>query len=1221
MARIALTVAGVAAGAAVGYFFPPAGMAVWESVIGGAMAGASVGRLAGAVVDPLHTQGPRLSDLQVSSSTNGTVVPFGYGTFRVSGNIIWAPGLVVNAQGPGFMGSMSGAPDTYNYYASFAASFCQGPATVVRVWGDSTVIYEAGGPSYFPSKYFAAGSGSGYLCGVCGAFTDAQGNLIEAFWVGHGTSLPVPTGATALQLGINDNYQATTAGGFTMQCSVGSNLPTTVYVPSTAVPWEVVGNENAAYLFGNVGGTAPVIVFQNLAAGQTVTIAAMPNPNVQGDGTNYSNGGGTYLGQITPDSTVTTTAEGRPTGNNIHWYGPDGDTNSVTGSLETAPPSAIYPAPDVFTGSEDQQPYELIQQYEGVENTPAFRGLCYAGWENFPLGNFGNRIPNIRAEIEFGTTLTLENETVPPVIIQRGLLRTLISGYGSGLTVTLPKSPTPGNCLVFLASGPECGYEYETLNAAFECDNSWPAFANVGGSQTSGFAGVGGWTRTVREGDGTDWNFNYNVNPYGTIMGVSIFVYEMGGVENITATALSGYRGSGVGTATLGPLGPVSEVTVLGIFAYSAVSDFDGSFMPSGVYPLDNTNDDTGYSATTFEIQSMGPWSGSVTATVSTTTCTWAGFMILLQGTAQEAVPSPPSRLDQVVRDICLRSGLEDSQIDVSRLVGQTVLGYVVGRVTTGQQALQPLASAYFFDAAEMDGLLTFIPRGQASCMSIPEADLGLMEDKREYEETQNQEWDLPRSLQVNFADPAINYQQNKQERLRSVKVVKTRNKTVIEYPMALEPDQAMQIAEKSLFLAYLERRGFNFNLWKALYNTLTPCDVVQFTGRGVTQRVRIIKTSEGAGHAMAITAVSEMPQIYLSSATGAGNTTGGGTPAPVMPVITLLLFDLPLLRDVDANPAGSGYYFCIETASDFQAAQLYACADNSDFAAEGAPDTQAVTYGTALNILAAPVSPWALDAANTLHVLLASGSFANATQAQMINQGANALLVGGEVVQFETAAQQTDGSWIVSGLLRGRRGTDSACSGHIASETVILLNPGGMVRVFAPDALLNVQRYYRAVPTGATLDAVASQTWTFTGNDLKPWSPVAVGGSKDASGNWTICWLRRTRFGGSYGTGNEALVDGMGGPLNEASEAYQVDILGGSPATVKRTINVSQAAAVYSEAEQIADFGGVQSVLAVNVYQMSAVVGRGYVGTATLPLSTDATASLPVGQFYINGA
>ncbi len=50
-------------------------------------------------------------------------------------------------------------------------------------------------------------------------------------------------------------------------------------------------------------------------------------------------------------------------------------------------------------GDEDQLPDSLIQVVEGVDRTPAFKGLAYVIFENFPLSQFGNRIPQLSFEV------------------------------------------------------------------------------------------------------------------------------------------------------------------------------------------------------------------------------------------------------------------------------------------------------------------------------------------------------------------------------------------------------------------------------------------------------------------------------------------------------------------------------------------------------------------------------------------------------------------------------------------------------------------------------------------------------------------------------------------------------------------------------------------------------------------------------------------------------
>ncbi len=51
-----------------------------------------------------------------------------------------------------------------------------------------------------------------------------------------------------------------------------------------------------------------------------------------------------------------------------------------------------------YSGSQTQIVDSLIEIKQGADNAPAYRGLCYLVFEGLPLGEFGNRIPNISVE-------------------------------------------------------------------------------------------------------------------------------------------------------------------------------------------------------------------------------------------------------------------------------------------------------------------------------------------------------------------------------------------------------------------------------------------------------------------------------------------------------------------------------------------------------------------------------------------------------------------------------------------------------------------------------------------------------------------------------------------------------------------------------------------------------------------------------------------------------
>jgi hypothetical protein len=213
---------------------------------------------------------------------------------------------------------------------------------------------------------------------------------------------------------------------------------------------------------------------------------------------------------------------------------------------------------------------------------------------------------------------------------------------------------------------------------------------------------------------------------------------------------------------------------------------------------------------------------------------------------------------------------------------------------------------------------------------------------------------------------------------------------------------------------------------------------------------------------------------------------------------------------------------------------------------------------------------------------------------------GANALLVGGELIQFVNATQISAGVYTLSRLLRGRRNTEYACGSHSIGDNVVDPTTG-----FSHEenslAVLNLLRYYRGVTIGEDISTVTSQNVTLVGNDLKPAMPVHITGTRDISHNLTIGWIRRTRYAGDWLENTGAV------PLNEDSEQYQIDIYNGI--TVVRTINWipgtydsnGNPQAAYSAAQQTTDFGSTQASISLKIYQISAQVGRGFPGSATV--------------------
>ncbi len=95
----------------------------------------------------------------------------------------------------------------------------------------------------------------------------------------------------------------------------------------------------------------------------------------------------------------------------------------------------------IYKGDDAQLPDTIIQSFEGVDKTPAYRGLAYVVFEDFPIGDFGNRIPNFSFEVQKKTTYPDYNGDLLEELIH-GM--TLIPGAGEYVYDTQIEYKVPG---------------------------------------------------------------------------------------------------------------------------------------------------------------------------------------------------------------------------------------------------------------------------------------------------------------------------------------------------------------------------------------------------------------------------------------------------------------------------------------------------------------------------------------------------------------------------------------------------------------------------------------------------------------------------------------------------------------------------------------------------------------------------------------------------------
>lgn len=548
-----------------------------------------------------------------------------------------------------------------------------------------------------------------------------------------------------------------------------------------------------------------------------------------------------------------------------------------------------------------------------------------------------------------------------------------------------------------------------------------------------------------------------------------------------------------------------------------------------------------------------------------------------------------------VVSRLCTeRAGLDASQFSVTALSGITtpVHGMAISQVSSVRAVLEMLMGCYFFDAVLSDKLY-FYPRAGSAAKTLPYEDLGWTAEGSSVDPfplITGSEIELPAQLALSYSNIDADYQTDTQysDRIHTAQ----ENTQVVQVPLGLTAAEAKVIVDARLadMLVALTTSKIHLDLNHA---NLEPTDVVLVTAEnGSVFRNRLLKRTDTDG-VLQFDIVADDATVFSQLGLTTGGTDSQTSVVPV-PDTVMELMDIPILRDADNQP---GFYIAVKgDGPAWFGASIYYSFDDVSYLFDDSTPVAAV-FGTCMTALDDWTRGAVFDEWSTVQVNIDTDELESTTREALLNsETANAALIGNELVQFRTAELVSTGIYNLTGFLRGRRGTEWAATGHTSSDRFVLLNSTSLRFAVMETGELGRLQYRKAATTGQRLSAVPSETFTPTGVGLKPYSPVYLAANRDAA-DTILTWIRRTRLSTRFGGPTVGSA-----PLGEESERYEVEIYTASDfVTVARTISATVPEVVYTAAQQTADFGSQQTVLHVKVYQVSAIVGRGYALTKSV--------------------
>lgn len=892
----------------------------------------------------------------------------------------------------------------------------------------------------------------------------------------------------------------------------------------------------------------------------------------------------------------------------------------------------------LYLGTDDQMPDPDIQADKGVDNTPAYRGLAYIKFKKFALKNYGDSLAGSQFKIELvsnktdivyantsslgfvfnGADIDYLNGTYYAVATQ--LTNNLITSFDgkSWRQSTISDGKlfysmrSNGSRIVALSND---GFVYHSTGLAWS-SSPLPVVGDFDVLYWSGakFCAISsGTTKVMTSEDGVTWTAGAmpaarvwrDVVWNGSIFCAVASDSNFGAISSDGLTWTSVDLGIALGLHGIAWNGSEFLAIVMGgaHFAKSA----DGSIWSSVDSPSANQWSSVDYGVNGFVMLSRDGFIANSYDGVSWSvdTCPSENWSrLLLQGTAFYSIcpgvvslygffrvePDNPMLSDVIRREVSLSSLLGDSDIDTS-LINDQVRGYKVGGGSI-RDAIENLRAAYPFDARMHGYRLQFVPRGQVSAVSIPWEDLAAS-DGEEIGDSLPYDREMDTQLPVKVTAKGISADREYADSSQSYERIGTMavNSQSLDLGLVLSDDELAQIAEMACESAWMERQPFSFSL-PPTYQMLEPADVVTANPKFGVFDIRLTEVSTEANGIVTCKGFPNSAGLYVRTAVGAPVPVPDGT-VPLAGPSLFIPLDIPVVDETLQNAPGfvgsmTGY------TDGWPGAVAVRSADGGQTWNDLQGYLGKATIGNARGTLSA--NACTLIEQRTLTVDMLSGELESITREQMlIGQNYAAYGADGrwEIVRFQNAALQGDGSYILRGFVRGDRGTEWATGTHVAGDYFILLDDPDNAFIGMAVGSIGVPATYRGITSGDSIDNASDVPFTYKGVNLECLAPVSARGTRDTSSNFTGTFNRRTRLSSSW------WANGVVGPIGEASEAYEIDVMSGS--TVKRTISVTSPAWSYSAANQTSDFGSPQSSITFRIYQLSATVGRGYPLEVTL--------------------
>lgn len=546
--------------------------------------------------------------------------------------------------------------------------------------------------------------------------------------------------------------------------------------------------------------------------------------------------------------------------------------------------------------------------------------------------------------------------------------------------------------------------------------------------------------------------------------------------------------------------------------------------------------------------------------------------------------------LVNIVRDICNGVDLADDDLELDQLNGYEVNGYRISGKGAARGFIAPLQVAYFFDLIESGYKLKAVVRGSDPVGQIRLHEMGAVDSGGSVGVVISSEKQMDEQLPSRYSLTYMDYNREYDDGIQYADYpTVTVNERSEQLAIVMTADNAAKVADILINSSWVERNKYRFKLPQT-YIGIKPSDVKEIeVSLGRFETVRFDSVNELSSQVLDVSAVRCSPSVFSSSAVGFES-----APPPDIVVYVAAakfqLLDIPMILIEQNNPC---FVAVMWGAGDWPGGALFVSNDSEQTFQSLQGFSGVATIASCKDTINID-DCFVIDRNSELTISVISGDFFSITESQMMS-GQHYCAYGApgrwEICQYSSAEQLNEVELKLSVFVRGLFGTEQYADQHLPGDLFVFLDDADAAIINSAVSGIGLQRYYRAVTYGLSVQDASSQLFSYNAVNLRPLSVVQISGERPEF-DWLISFIPRTRYPTSvWTTGVEA--------VNEIGDRFEIDILDGI--NVVRTIAVFGGSAIYSEEEQIEDFGFVKAMINIVVYQISPAVGRGYPAAATL--------------------